>query len=163
MVWTMRRRAARVIPIDAAGRVLMISGRDPVDRTQEPWWEIPGGGIDGSEAPADAVRRELAEEAGILHAEIGPALWTQDVTFTFSGIRFEQHETIFSALVPEPDQLVAPRLEALEALAMGERRWWDGEELLASPVRVLPERLRDFLPGALAGLDPGDPPHLDLR
>lgn len=163
MVWKIRRNVARVIPIDRDGRVLLISGRDPVDRRAEPWWEIPGGGIDPGESPADAALRELAEEGGILEAHVTGVLWTQHVAFTFSGMPFEQFETIVVATVPDPDSMVPPRLELLERAAMGERRWWPVEDVLAGSFRIIPERLRDHLAVAASGALPEAPPYVDLR
>ncbi len=40
-----------------------------IDQTME-GWQMPQGGIDPGESPADAARRELAEETGIHSAEI---------------------------------------------------------------------------------------------
>ena len=45
-------------------------------------------------------------------------------------------------------------LEALEAMAFAGHRWWNVDELLASDERVLPYRLREFLPDLVAGIDP---------
>src|SRR5436309_11132660 len=39
-------------------------------------WQMPQGGIDGSENPREAVMRELWEETGVLHAEhLGETDW----------------------------------------------------------------------------------------
>ena len=132
-----RRRAARVVVFDSSDRLLLINARDPVRRDGADWWEIPGGGIDPGETSLDAVRRELWEEAGIRDAEIGPCVWTQTVEFTFGGWHFEQDEWVH---VAHCDGATAgPRaLEALEALAFGEQRWWNVDELLERSPRTIP-------------------------
>ena len=50
----------------------MINASDPGDPSKEPWWEIPGGGMDPGETSADAARREIVEETGISDLELGP-------------------------------------------------------------------------------------------
>jgi 8-oxo-dGTP pyrophosphatase MutT (NUDIX family) len=50
----------------AAGLVFDESGRVLVQqRSESGEWSLPGGAIDPGESPADAVRRELREEAGL--------------------------------------------------------------------------------------------------
>lgn len=41
-------------------------------RSRRGLWTIPGGRIDEGETPEDAAVRELAEEAGVVGASIGP-------------------------------------------------------------------------------------------
>lgn len=145
--------------LDPRDRLLLINARDPRNRSGPDWWEIPGGGIDPGESSSDAVRRELWEEAGIRDAEIGPCVWTQTVEFTFGGWHFEQDEWVHVARCDGAAQ--GPRgLEALEALAFGEQRWWDPEELIERGPRTIPYRLSEFLPAILTEALP-DPP-LDI-
>lgn len=140
----MKRQAARVLVFNSDQQLLLINGVDPVQRSAPPWWEVPGGGIDPGEASIDAVRRELWEEAGIADANIGPCLWTQEVSYTFAGIKFHQNEFIHVAHFDgEPSPPAG--LEALERLAFGEQRWWDIDQLRATPQRTIPYRLIEYL------------------
>lgn len=151
-----RGRAARVVLLDRHDRVLLINSRDPFDRRKPPWWEIPGGGVDGSEEICDAARRELFEETGIEQIEMGPLVWTQQVSFTFAGMRFESHDHIHVAWC-ESAEYRPQKLELLEAAAFQSARWWELDELLDSDEPTVPVRLREFLPALVAGDLPDEP------
>jgi 8-oxo-dGTP pyrophosphatase MutT (NUDIX family) len=155
--YTLRRRAARVVLLNHLGQVLLLSASDPADRSKPPWWEIPGGGIDGDESSAEAARRELYEETGITQAEIGPCVWTQHSVFDFAGLHFDQHERVHVAWTDQAHEVRPARLELLEAAAFDGSRWWDLDALLVDPAPVLPHRLREFLPALVAGDIPTDP------
>jgi 8-oxo-dGTP pyrophosphatase MutT (NUDIX family) len=155
--YTLRRRAARVVLLNHLAQVLLLSASDPADRQKDPWWEIPGGGIDGIESSEEAARRELYEETGIVQAEIGPCVWVQHSVFDFGGLHFDQHERVHVAWCDEAHEVRPARLEMLEAAAFAGHRWWDLDALLASPEPVLPHRLREFLPDLIAGDLPVEP------
>lgn len=159
MGFLLRRQAARVVLLNPDAHVLLISARDPADASKPSWWEIPGGGIDRRESSDAAARRELHEETGITGVEIGPCVWVQHSVFSFGGYDFDQHERIHVAWCDHVDvESVQPAgLEALETLAFGERRWWPLDALLSSSDRVLPHRLREFLPDLVAGRVPPEP------
>lgn len=157
MAWTLRRPAARVVLLDRHGRIFLMQASDPIDPHKEPWWEIPGGGLGPGEDSAAGARRELWEEAGFADVEVGPCIWTQHVEFDFAGIHFDSDERIHVAWCPDGGEWNPQHLEALEEAAFEEARWWSLEELLASDEKVLPERLREFLPDVVAGRLPSEP------
>ena len=57
------RAAARVLCLDAEGRVLLMHWRHPLTGRQ--LWEPPGGGIEPGETSREAVLREWREETGL--------------------------------------------------------------------------------------------------
>jgi len=72
--WSGLPRVPR-IPIALAiavrgGRVLVT--RRPAGRHAGGVWEFPGGKVEDGEAPADAARRELREETGLVAATLEP-------------------------------------------------------------------------------------------
>jgi ADP-ribose pyrophosphatase YjhB (NUDIX family) len=66
-----QRIAAYGVCVDAAGRLLLARAAPSISLRGR--WFLPGGGVDHGESPADAVRREIQEEAG-LTVELGPLL-----------------------------------------------------------------------------------------
>ncbi len=159
MSFVLRRRAARVACFDPSGRIVLIRAIDPADRAKPAWWELPGGGIEGTESAEATCRRELHEEVGIADAVIGPCVWTQHAEFSFAGWDFDQHERIHVATC---DGLITDdtALEAFEAMAFQGARWWDIGELMDNTEPTVPPRLREFLVDVAAGVIP-DPP-LDI-
>ncbi|MCP3857699.1 MAG: NUDIX domain-containing protein [Actinomycetia bacterium] len=157
VAWTFKRVAARAVLLDRSGFVYLIHGRDPGDASKGTWWEIPGGGIDPGETSLEAARREVVEESGIHDIEMGPCIWTQHVEYDFAGYHFDQDEYIHVAWADQASVVGAKHLEALEALAFMESRWWTLEDLLAAEIQTLPTRMREFLPDLMDGRIPETP------
>jgi 8-oxo-dGTP pyrophosphatase MutT (NUDIX family) len=59
-----RRSTARVLPVDADGRVLLLHGWDP-HYPERPFWFTIGGAAEFGESLRDAAARELYEETRI--------------------------------------------------------------------------------------------------
>jgi len=151
-VWTLRRQAARVVLLDPSDRVLLLEASDPARPATGPWWELPGGGVEGAEATATAAARELYEETGIDSVEMGPCVWRHHATFTFAGYHFDQHEHVHVAR-SEGGEYRPAGLEALEVMAFKGARWWPLDELAehaAGGGRIIPPWLVAQLPAVLA-------------
>jgi 8-oxo-dGTP diphosphatase len=64
--------------IERGGRILICQRR--ADHAHPLKWEFPGGKVEPGESPADALRRELAEELAIA-AGIGPEVTRYEYTY----------------------------------------------------------------------------------
>jgi 8-oxo-dGTP pyrophosphatase MutT (NUDIX family) len=152
-VW--RRRAARVVLLDESDRVLLLHAVDPYDPRKGAWWELPGGGMEGSEPSGVAAARELYEETGMAGVDMGPCVWQHRARFTFAGYRFDQLEHIHVARCGGGAAFGEYRpagLEALEAMAFQGARWWGMDDLarhVADGGRVIPPWLVEQLPAVL--------------
>lgn len=155
----MRRQASRVFLFDPDRRLFLINAVDPRDPSKEPWWEIPGGGIEAGETSGHTAMRELVEEGGfdLSVTTVGPVVYTQHVEFTFGGIYFDQDEVLHVAETTQTDIRPPQGLEFLEALAFRGARWWTLEEILAHDGPFLPAALPELLP-RLVTKDYPDPP-----
>ena len=179
-VW--RRRAARVVLLDRADRVLLLHAVDPYDPRKGAWWELPGGGMEGSEPSGVAAARELYEETGLAGVDMGPCVWRHRARFIFAGYRFDQQEHIHVARCGvgvagggddggegggnSGDSAAGrveyrpPGLEALEAMAFQGARWWGMDELaqhVEDGGRVIPPWLVEQLPALLLAGWPAEP------
>ncbi len=150
-MWMLRRQAARVVLLDPSDRVLLLEAGDPGRPAKQPWWELPGGGLEGHEPTASAAARELYEETGIVDVDMGPCVWRHHATFEFAGMYFDQHEYVHVARTSGGVYRPAA-LEAFEAMAFRGARWWMQDDLAdyaAAGGRIIPPWLVDQLPTVL--------------
>lgn len=151
------RRAARVLLVDAAGRVLLFSGYDPA-RPEHRYWFTPGGGLEPGEPPAAGAARELAEETGmrLAPAELGEPVWRETVRFPFDGVDYEQEQEFFLVRVPAWE-VDTTGFTAVERASVSGHRWWPVAELAATAERYYPVDLPQVLRRALAAHPAGPP------
>ncbi len=167
------RVSARVLLLDQADRVLLLSGADPETSTAH-FWFTPGGGVESGEDLISAARRELYEETGVRlrpSALIGP-LWWRRSRFRFTGIEYEQTEYYFvtrpfldeSAASELPDAgltdagLTDAGFTDVERSYITGRAWWSAADLRSTSDVVYPLELAARLPEAVAVSRSGEPP-----
>ncbi|MDR7273330.1 NUDIX hydrolase [Catenuloplanes atrovinosus] len=151
MVDFVPRRAARVLLVDEAGRVLLFRGVDP-GRPGEPYWFTIGGGLDEGETPAEAARRELREEAGLdLPASaIGPAVHRDVTEFPFNHVWYRQEQEFFLVRAPGVE-VDTSGFDDVERATITSYRWWSAAELASASEPVHPADLAGLLRRVTAG------------
>ncbi len=154
------RRAARVLLVDAAGRLLMFHGFDPA-RPEHRYWFTVGGGLDPAESTADGAARELAEETGLklTAAELGDPVWREAMEFSFDGQWYRQEQEYFLVTVPSWE-VVTDGFDRIEQESIDDYRWWGIGELASTTERFYPSELPDLLRRLLRGGDRADHPGL---
>lgn len=133
------RRAARVLLVDQACRVLLFRGCDPA-RPQHKYWYSVGGGVEQGEDDREAACRELREEIQIHvapHELVGP-VWECDDEFGFAGRWLRQRQVYFTLLVREM-KVDINRIAGQEAVDA--HRWWSRAELESACETFYPTNL----------------------
>jgi 8-oxo-dGTP pyrophosphatase MutT (NUDIX family) len=131
------RRAARVLPVDSQGRVLLLLGRALL-RRRERFWMSAGGGVERGESLAQAAARELREEAGIRldPAALGTPVGTSVIEFTTFGLLpVTQHQTYFAVAVDDTG-VTFDGQGILERLTITGYEWLTAEGAVRRPERL---------------------------
>jgi double-stranded uracil-DNA glycosylase len=145
------RPAVRALVLDRDDRVLLVEFRDEQDQV---WRATPGGGIAAGESEEEAIRRELAEEIGLVEFDLGPAIWRREHTFAWMGRILVARERIFLVRVDEHEPTPSVDLAAEHVHSV---RWWTLAELEATAETLVPERLAFYLRRLLAKGPPPEP------
>lgn len=145
-----RRRAARVLVLDEADRLLLFRGLDPGDPDSGPGWFTVGGGVDPGESVLGAAAREVRGETGLVDVDLGPPVWVRDFEFRFEGVRHAQQEYL------HVDRVTGASVDTggfndVERRSVLGHHWWSAAELASTADVVHPPQLAELLATALTG------------
>jgi 8-oxo-dGTP pyrophosphatase MutT (NUDIX family) len=141
------RPTARVLVVDAGGRVLLFAFRDAGGgRT----WLTPGGKVEPGEELAAAAARELREETGIVVPPdaLGPVIAHSSGEWRSRTRVYAGHDSYFRLDLAGPVEVDTSGQEEQERARIERYAWWRPDELPATDV-VRPARLADLLAGRL--------------
>jgi 8-oxo-dGTP pyrophosphatase MutT (NUDIX family) len=133
------RRSARIILLDAVGRVLLL--RFVIDRSSGPYlfWATPGGEVEPGEELLAAAQRELHEEIGLSLPLIGPVHHASGV-FEFRHEVVDNVDAFYLAHFAG-GTITLGGVDDAERSVLRELRWWTADEIEASPDPVYPPDL----------------------
>ena len=142
---TMRRRpSSRLLVIDRNNRVLLfrfVFKRGPL--TSQNYWATPGGGLEPGESFADAARRELFEETGILRDDVGREVAEREFVLQLLDGEYVIAEEHFFLVRVANQSLSRDHWTPVEIEVMTDYRWWSVKELTSTSEAVFPETGRD--------------------
>jgi 8-oxo-dGTP pyrophosphatase MutT (NUDIX family) len=149
------RQGARVLLLDAAGRIMLVRGSDPA-RPGSRYWYTLGGGLDPGETVAEAGVRELFEEAGlrVAQAELGQVVWEETTDFPYDGAWYRQSQAFYLLRV-DAWEVNVDGLAAGEEHYIHEHRWWSLADISNTDETIYPRDLTDILRAAGVGVTGG--------
>lgn len=155
------RRTARVLLADELDRVLLFQGQDPSDPSSIYWCPV-GGGIEPSESPEDAARREVREETGLIDFDLGSHVWNRQDKYSFNGQDYFVSEAWFFSRV-SAFEIDTTALFGLERVSFVQYRWWTQGELDATTEIMTPRQLAPLFKDLIVNGAPNVPLELAFR
>ncbi len=147
------RPAVRAIVVDPDHRVLLVQFQFPDGE----FWALPGGGLEPGEDDHTALHRELAEEVGLVGAEIGPHVWDRVHVIPFIDGQWDgQRERIYVVHTPAFEPQPVMSWEQLNAEHVFDMRWWHLHEL-GDHLQLVPRNLVGHLTTLLRDGPPKGP------
>jgi 8-oxo-dGTP pyrophosphatase MutT (NUDIX family) len=149
------RVAARVLPVNPVGEVLLLEAQDPAHPGVLHWVSI-GGAVEPGETLAAAAVREMREETGLRIAEsdlVGP-MHRASHPFSWAGVDYRSDNHFF-ALVCAPDVVVDfAGLDSGETGNILRADWWT-PSALAEAGNAASVDLPEIMAAAVAALREG--------
>ncbi|HEY3955027.1 MAG TPA: NUDIX domain-containing protein [Streptosporangiaceae bacterium] len=152
------RRAARVLLIDSAGRLLLVRSALVIGRPEAGYaWFTPGGGVEPGESLAVAAARELREETGLDAApgDLLPVAYTVS-SGDFGWVSGRIRDDFFLLRVPGHEVDTAG-LTDFERRHYGGHHWWTPAELAEPDEMIVPPGLPGLAARLTAGWRPPAP------
>jgi 8-oxo-dGTP pyrophosphatase MutT (NUDIX family) len=146
-----RRQTARVLPVDAEGRALLLHGWDP-HHPERPFWFTIGGAADPGESMRAAAVRELYEETRISvdPAQLGEPIAQNTIEFSWGGHHIVQDQVFYAVLV-ESAEVSLDGLDQWEQATTDKYGWLAAADLGADERPAHPD-IPDLIRAAVASV-----------